>query len=973
MCRVISLPSAQAEIVRTFWLQTRGDRSLSPYCFVLGAGISVPLVPTASKLVVQFREEITRARLAQPPDTLSHADGYYACFDQAFPNPQLRRDFLRRLIQGKPPSTANFQAARLLGPQGLASLAITTNFDRMLPRALELQRFDLVALDHPETIVRRLDPKGRGIQVLQIHGTYEHYDFCNVREEILDRAKALTPLLYALFLQWCPIVVGYSGWEDDAIMSALKLRLTQARGSMTAGLYWMCYTQADADGLPGWLKDDPSVRIVVASDDAVQPSNLPAVEVFGALLEGLEETRAMAAPSARPVAVPVPVSFMALAAAEQALAQGEHERAVEELRPLDLAGLTAGERAHCGTVLRQVYEGACRTKPETALAACQLWQAVAELSGSMTMAEQRRMRAHAIYGQGRSLLVLGRCADAMERLREVRKLSLSAPEDRLVAERAAHAGNALAVALHREGRTEEAFAGWRELVLGPGAEGEGEEAVPYALFNLGRASDLAGRPEHARIYWNALRDRVAAGEDRHLAQWELVRLLEELRKLESPADTDALVRAAASAMAASNRLVKLLASLPEGRINSYNLFSEWPQAAPGATLAFLELLNANKRETLASLRDDGAPFDGRGAYLVQINASGGIDKIELRSDGNGLLDTAARAYDGAPGIEALHAALADLRAAGSFNAYDGDINIQAQGAADRDQLVLSFELVKGALDERRVQIHSIEAFAHEALASLRAAVAAYDHAVADLVQAIYTSGKIVNEVSVNKMDKDAGAASGKRLANFLALLRGMDRVSGYGGDINVVTPPGAANRDQLVLSFEIAKDALAERRRRVAAEAFVHDKLAFWHAVASALSSISAVYADRTEAEHRSDGAERSQTSCGTEIIEKMVVNIEQHAADRLRRWDLLRAACALPKTGNHLDSDPSRAPQAERRLLPFPRTVRTTASQESRRPEPARLPDGRVEFFHKRRRDRFKAPAVPGVPPKNVQEVKAA
>ena len=106
MCRVLDLPSAKAEIVRTFWLQTMGDRYLSPYCLVLGAGISDPSVPVASKLVLQFREEITRAQMAQPPSTLSQADSYYECFNRAFPNPRSRRDFLRRLIEGKPPSTA---------------------------------------------------------------------------------------------------------------------------------------------------------------------------------------------------------------------------------------------------------------------------------------------------------------------------------------------------------------------------------------------------------------------------------------------------------------------------------------------------------------------------------------------------------------------------------------------------------------------------------------------------------------------------------------------------------------------------------------------------------------------------------------------------------------------------------------------------------------------------------------------------
>lgn len=502
MCRVLDLAAAKVEIVRTFWLQTKGEPALSPYCLVLGAGVSDPDIPVASKLVPQFRKEIAQARLEQPPDTLSTVDGYYECFETAFPNPQTRRNFLRDLIEGKPPSPANLQAARLLGPEGLTSLAITTNFDLMLPRALQQLRHDHVSLDHPATIIGRYDSRGQTTQVLQIHGTYEHYDFCNVREEILGRATELTFILYAHFLQRCPIVVGYSGWEDDAIMKALKRRLTEAPGSMTAGLYWMCYTKADADALPDWLKNDPSVRVVVASLNG-EPSKLPAVEVFGALLAGLEEARAAAAPGP----VPMPVSFMALAAAEQALAQGEHERAVEVLQSLDLMGLTAGERSHGATVLRQVYEGTWQTKPETALAACRLWQAVAELPGAITPAEQSLMRARAVYGQGVSLINLDRREEAMALLRKVRKLWISTGEGHVLAERAAHAANALAVALFREGRREEAFAQWHELLSGHAEEKESAEARTYALFNLGHASELAGRADDARVFMSALLDR----------------------------------------------------------------------------------------------------------------------------------------------------------------------------------------------------------------------------------------------------------------------------------------------------------------------------------------------------------------------------------------------------------------------------------------------------------------------------------
>jgi tetratricopeptide (TPR) repeat protein len=516
MHRVLDLPSAKVEIARTFWGRTKGERLLSPYCFVFGAGISDPSVPTASKLVPQFRDEIKKARLPQPPDTLSKADSYYECIDRAFPTPQLRRDFLRNLIEGKLPSTANLQAARLLGPQGLASLAVTTNFDRMLPRALHRLGYEFIDLDHPDTIVSRSDLTTQTVQVLQIHGTYEHYDFCNVQEEILRRARELTPLLYSFFVRWCPIVVGYSGWEDDAIMTALKLRLSQAPGSMAAGLYWMCYTQADADALPAWLKDDLSVRIVVPSNSSADPGKLPAEEVFEELLEALEAART-------PAAARVIGATATIAAAEDEIGRGELAKAYEKLSLLEPAYLTTPQRVYCGAVLKQVYVRIWEMGMERAtlaLDACRSWESMT-LALSPEDPERRSRLAHAIYGQGLSLLSLEHHEEeAIAKLEKA--LDLCVAEEPRLTGRAAHTNNALAVAQFRLGRHGEAFAHWRELVLATASGRESEEALAYALFNLGHALQLTGRTIEAQIYWSVLRDRYAAGDPVHAAWDDLV-------------------------------------------------------------------------------------------------------------------------------------------------------------------------------------------------------------------------------------------------------------------------------------------------------------------------------------------------------------------------------------------------------------------------------------------------------------------
>lgn len=56
-----------------------------------------------------------------------------------------------------------------------------------------------------------------------------------------------------------PLVIGYSGWEGDVIMSALKRRL---QSPLPYNLYWFCYRREDIDSLPKWLKENQQVYFV---------------------------------------------------------------------------------------------------------------------------------------------------------------------------------------------------------------------------------------------------------------------------------------------------------------------------------------------------------------------------------------------------------------------------------------------------------------------------------------------------------------------------------------------------------------------------------------------------------------------------------------------------------------------------------------------------------------------------------------
>lgn len=56
-------------------------------------------------------------------------------------------------------------------------------------------------------------------------------------------------------------MIGYSGWEGDVIMTALKSRLTDQ--VLPFNIYWFCYDRKELHKLPEWLTGHQSVRFVI--------------------------------------------------------------------------------------------------------------------------------------------------------------------------------------------------------------------------------------------------------------------------------------------------------------------------------------------------------------------------------------------------------------------------------------------------------------------------------------------------------------------------------------------------------------------------------------------------------------------------------------------------------------------------------------------------------------------------------------
>ena len=294
--RRLGLLEAAAEIAHSVTL-SRQWKPESPYFFMVGAGISMgePGIPGSAEI-------ITRCQAVRPggpelAQSASALDRYSAWLEYAYPSPQLRQHFFNDLIKDVKPTAANMRLANLLHHGGLTRVALTPNFDELLTKALRLFGAVPVICDHPATGARLRSDPGQ-IKVVHIHGTHLDYDIKNRKAEVEATAQrsptsaaTMADLVGWLLTERSPIVVGYAGWGSDVFMTALRRHAECQRLATT--LYWFCHTAADADALPGWLRDHDEVVIVgpesrqLAPDPgspiAAEEPKLDAERVFGEL------------------------------------------------------------------------------------------------------------------------------------------------------------------------------------------------------------------------------------------------------------------------------------------------------------------------------------------------------------------------------------------------------------------------------------------------------------------------------------------------------------------------------------------------------------------------------------------------------------------------------------------------------------------------------------------------------------------
>lgn len=268
----ITLDKAVNLIGSTLYLHN--DSYTLPYFFIVGAGISAPEIPLSDGIIELCKKEINKrseefyeqcAEEMQQYET-NASKRYSGWIERAFPNSVDRSRFFRRIIKRARISSGNLLLAQILSSRKIATTVFTTNFDDKLKQALELVGVtDLfVAENDRDNLV--VSDQNEDIQIVHVHGTYNFYDCANLENEIQSVAAqnnntiSSASILSRFLTHHAPIIVGYSGWENDVIMTCLKKRLSYP----TPLTYiWVCYSQESYNVLPLWLRNSPNVAFVI--------------------------------------------------------------------------------------------------------------------------------------------------------------------------------------------------------------------------------------------------------------------------------------------------------------------------------------------------------------------------------------------------------------------------------------------------------------------------------------------------------------------------------------------------------------------------------------------------------------------------------------------------------------------------------------------------------------------------------------
>jgi hypothetical protein len=250
------------------------------YAILLGSGISSAAgIPTGYDVTLALIRRLAVAEGIEPEEPFSwyrskfgQAADYSGVLQALATTPVERQALLRPFFEPsaddlasglKEPTDAHRAIARIMR-RGLVKVVITTNFDRLLERALEDAGLSPIVLSTDAAIASAQPFEHLSHVIIKTNGDYLDTRIRNTTGELSAYPKATARVLDAIIDNYGLVVCGWSAKYDLALRAILEGRKTRRYA-----LYWM--TRG---------KPDPEASVIISLLDAVETKVSSANEAF---------------------------------------------------------------------------------------------------------------------------------------------------------------------------------------------------------------------------------------------------------------------------------------------------------------------------------------------------------------------------------------------------------------------------------------------------------------------------------------------------------------------------------------------------------------------------------------------------------------------------------------------------------------------------------------------------------------------
>lgn len=299
----VSVPVPIRHLDPFIGLSTAVHAAPGVYALLLGSGVSTAAsIFTGWQIVTDL---VRKSAATQNPGTeipsagfdpeawwLDHGDGnplgYSSLLNSLAPTAAGRDQLLRPYFEaseedraeGRKLPTVAHEAIADLVARGVIKVIVTTNFDRLLERALEARGIQAQVIHRSDQIVGMTPLPHRDATIFKLHGDYADLDKRNTVDELSQYPAAQDALLARILDEYGLIICGWSGEWDVALVRALE----HAK-SRRYPIFWSSFR----------LPSEPA-RKLIAQIGAVRIDNTGADVLFTGLRDRLDALDRLSAP-----------------------------------------------------------------------------------------------------------------------------------------------------------------------------------------------------------------------------------------------------------------------------------------------------------------------------------------------------------------------------------------------------------------------------------------------------------------------------------------------------------------------------------------------------------------------------------------------------------------------------------------------------------------------------------------------------